>query len=236
MSFTHSVESQSVQPDAEVFAMRTITFSGYTWQVKESRQPVGPGPNLFSADVRNMEVDRAGRLHLRITRRGEVWQCAEVVNTRSLGYGTYRFTIETNVAPLDPNVVVGLFTWSNAPEYAHREIDIEFAQWGIPTAPNAQYVVQPFVPGRYHRFTIPPGTGPTVHSFLWLPNRVHFVSRKGRNPDRGTVLGEWTYAGEGIPRRGDENPRMNLWLMRGLPPQDGREVEVIVSRFQFLPP
>jgi hypothetical protein len=28
---------------------------------------------------------------------------------------------------------------------------------------------------------------------------------------------------------------MNLWLLDGTPPTDGREVEVIISRFEFQP-
>jgi len=38
-----------------------------------------------------------------------------------------------------------------------------------------------------------------------------------------------------IPRPGDENARINLWLMHGLPPSDGQEVEVVIRKFEFVP-
>lgn len=90
--------------------MPTLRFSGYTWWVKESVEPVGPGPNLFGSDQRNVAVDRQGRLHLRVTYTNGKWVCAEVVNRISLGYGTYRFYLQTDVTGFDPNVVLGLFT------------------------------------------------------------------------------------------------------------------------------
>ncbi len=215
--------------------MRTFTFSGYTWWVKESTQPVGPGPNLFSASTRHVEVDRQGRLHLRILREGDRWTCSEVVNNRSLGYGTYRFYLETDTARFDDNVVLSLFTWSDTPDYANREIDIEFARWSDPGAPNAQFVVQPATPGRMVRFRIPRGVARSVHSFRWEPGVVRFSSRTGWDPTRGTMLHTWTFNGSDVPVPGDENPRINLWLNRGEPPTDGKQVEVIVARFQFEP-
>jgi hypothetical protein len=29
---------------------------------------------------------------------------------------------------------------------------------------------------------------------------------------------------------------LNLWLFKGLPPKDGREVEIVVQAFEFTPP
>ncbi|MDQ4089270.1 MAG: hypothetical protein M3163_03045 [Actinomycetota bacterium] len=50
---------------------------------------------------------------------------------------------------LDPNVVLGLFSWSDDPAYNYREIDIEVARWGdVAGDTNAQYVVQPWDRGR----------------------------------------------------------------------------------------
>jgi hypothetical protein len=59
------------------------------------------------------------------------------------------------VDKLDPNVVLGLFTWSDKAPSAHREIDIEFARWANAADPtNAQYVVQAYGgAGHLARFT-----------------------------------------------------------------------------------
>lgn len=51
-------------------------------------------------------------------------QAAEVILSESLGYGTYSFTVSSPIGDLDPNVVLGLFTWSDDPAYHHREIDV----------------------------------------------------------------------------------------------------------------
>jgi len=209
----------------------TISFSGYTWTVKSYNRKIGPGPNFFSAD--NVSVDPAGGLHLAIRRSGSRWTTAEVIANVSLGYGTYRWTIRS--APdLDPNVVLGLFTWNDDAAYAHREIDIEFARWGNAADPtNGQYVVQPYdAPNHLVRWTQAPGLTGTTHSFTWASGRVDFVSRASD----GTVLNAWSYVGPEVPVPGGENPRINLWLFRGAAPLNGQAAEVVIDSFSYTPP
>jgi len=81
----------------KVSGVRTIEFSGYTWTVEASQGKVGPGPNYFSDSTDNVWVDSDGQLHLRITKDAAGWHCAEVLLTRSLGYGTYRFYLNSPV-------------------------------------------------------------------------------------------------------------------------------------------
>src|SRR4051794_38180284 len=103
---------------------REISFSGYTWTVKNSRSAaVGPGPNVFSDSTNNVWVDSRGRLHLKIVDAGGTWTCAEVIAQASLGYGTYRVTYDTSVDAFDPSVVLALFTWKDSAPQWHREID-----------------------------------------------------------------------------------------------------------------
>lgn len=118
------------RPDA-TRATASVVFSGYTWTVKASTSKVGPGPNLFSAA--NVTVGEDG-LHPGIVKRRAGWTCAEVIAQGTFGYGTYRWTVAADVTSLDPNAVLGMFTWSDQPEYAHPEIDIEFAKWGVSAA------------------------------------------------------------------------------------------------------
>jgi len=209
----------------------TVQFSGYSWTVKAYNRKIGPGPNLFSAS--NVSVDGAGRLHLKIQRAGNRWTCAEVIANASLGYGTYSWTLGS--APdLDPNAVLGLFTWNDDPAYAHREIDIEFARWGnAADATNAQYVVQPYdASGHQLRWTQPSGLSGTVQTFTWAPGRVDFRSTRSD----GSVIASWSYVGSDVPVPGSENPRINLWLFRGAAPTDGQPIEVVIDRFAFTPP
>lgn len=209
---------------------RTVTFAGSSWAVKASSGVVGPGPNVFSDSPENVWVDSSGRLHLRITYRDGRWLAAEVVLGQSLGYGTYRFDVESPTGQLDPNVVLGMFTWSDRAAYNHREIDIEVAKWGDATsATNAQYVVQPYdAAGNLVRFS-QPAEGPSSHQFTWTSKAVSFRSTTAA----GGLTASWNYSGRSVPRAGDERARINLWLHGGAAPTDGNEVEVVLSRFTF---
>ena len=208
----------------------TIVWAGRTWHVKSSRSAVGPGPNLFSASPANVWIDGEGQLHLRITNRGGIWYCAEIIGADSLGYGAYEFVLESPVDALDANVVLGLFTWSDRAQYNHREIDVEFARWGNAADPaNAQYVVQPYDrAGNLVRFTEPAAPWST-HVFTWRPGAVDFASTSTAGSNG------WMYNGSDVPKPGGETVRLNLWLFQGQPPTDGQEVEVVVRRFTFLP-
>jgi len=218
---------------AAAAAPRTVNFAGITWAVKSSSGELwGPGPNRFSDAQSNVWVDEAGRLHLAITVENGVWKCAEVVAQQSFGYGSYRFTVETDVANLDARVVLGLFTWNDNPAYNHREIDIEFSRWGYPLDPtNAQYTVQPYTASaNLLRWTLNPGYGQTVHSFRWTKASIGFDSRFA-----GNSLKSWNYTRRAnIPKPGGENPRINLWLFQGAPPLNGQPVEVVLSKFEFV--
>jgi hypothetical protein len=200
---------------------------GLTWGVKTSSAKVGPGPNVFSDAPSDVWVDGAG-LHLSITKYGGQWRCTEVVGVDSLGYGRYRWTVASNVSNLDPSVVLGLFTWNDAPDYNHREIDIEFAKWSdLSSGTDAQYTVQPW-DGAGHRFLFDhQATSPTTHEFTWRPASVEFKSSSRLEP--------WVYSGAGIPVPGGENPRTNFWLFRGKPPTSGKRLEVVLSDFTFTP-
>ena len=74
-----------------------------------------------------------------VTNRNGGWQCAEVESETILGLGTYTFNVNSVVSNLDPNVVAGLFTWSNDPSHAHREIDFEFSRFGQPSRNYRKY-------------------------------------------------------------------------------------------------
>ena len=217
---------------------RTIRFSGYTWRIRNSAiRRGGPGPNYFSSRRTSVWLDGHGRLHLKAVKRGGRWYCAEVFSARSFGYGTYTFTLAGRVDRLDNNAVLGLFTWDdNAPAYAYREIDIELSRWGERRAKNAQYVVQPWQhAGNEHRFNFSLGSLYSTHSFRWSADRVLFSSSRGRSTSSARALQTWTYSGADIPPAGAGHARINLWLVDGKPPANGRSVEIVVKSFHFVP-
>ena len=88
---------------------KTLEFSGYDWTVRNETGLSGPGPNLW--DENNVWVDDHGWLHLKITRHGDKWYCAEVFLPRRLGFGHYQWEITGNLDQYAPQIVVGLFNY-----------------------------------------------------------------------------------------------------------------------------
>jgi hypothetical protein len=207
-----------------------ITWSGATWQVKSSRAAVGPGPCVFATS--GVSVDGAGALHLRVQKSGSAWTCAEVIGPTSYGYGTYTFEVASRVDAFDPNVVLGLFTWSDKAPYAHREIDIEFAKWANAADPtNGQFVVQPYGTANHLvRFTQPAVTTST-QSFTWRAGVIDWSSRDGS----GNLIASYHYTGTDVPVPGDERVHLNLWLFQGAAPSNGLPAEAVIRSFTYRP-
>jgi hypothetical protein len=155
-------------------------FAGRVWQVKVTGDCVwGPGPNHFSRD--NAWVDAQGRLHLKISYVNGAWRCAEIISSESLGYGTYTFRFDSGVNGLPNPIVVGVFTYSHDPEYAHREIDVEFSNGAVVGAPkNWQFVVQPYTENDHrYRFSAPDNMASSTHVITWSPGIASFKSFVG---------------------------------------------------------
>ena len=232
---------QSDGPPAEPQTKRTVTFAGHEWGVKYGDQ-LGPGPNYFSDSQDSLWVDEKGYLHMTIIKRGGKWFCTEVINSQSLGYGSYIFTLQSRVDQLDENIILGMFTWdTDAPEYNYREIDFEFGKWQKSENKNSQFVIQPWTnEGNTHRYDIlyDGPTETTTHIMNWRPDGIDFQSYYGRyseNPPAENVIHSWTYTGQDNPPPGGENIRINLWLVWGAFPTDGNNVEVVIEDFKFIP-
>jgi hypothetical protein len=207
-------------------------FSGLTWRVRWKPSDRGGTSNLYHPD--NVYVDQAGALHLRIIKRGERWTCSEVNLTRSLGYGTYSFTVE-DTSTLEPAVVFGMFMWDySTDQQSNREFDIEISRWGNPNSQNAQFVVQPnYAVMNLSRFAAP--AGKVKYTFFWEPGRVTMLASR---TNRGApAVSKHVFTSE-IPRPGSESIRMVLyvyWGKKGNSAGLQRPAEVVVDEFHFLP-
>lgn len=213
-------------------AARTLDFSGMVWEVKDGY--AGPGPNNFSATPQSAWVDEQGRLHLKIRFIDNKWYCAEVYLQNALGYGAYRFVVDSEVDNYDPQIVIGLFTYLDDA----NEIDIEFARWGQSDNPVGQYVVQPYyIQGNKELFEVHDTANTTTHFIRWEPDRIRFSSFEGLHmaPAGDGLIHEWIYTGDYIPLSGDESVHINFWLFQGLPPLNHQEAEIIIRDFQFTP-
>jgi hypothetical protein len=216
----------------------TIRFSGYKWKVKNSESRVGPGPNYFSADPSNVWVDKKGLLHLKLRQKGENWYCAEVVLSKSLGYGKYIFNLATKLDELDKNIVFGIFTWNDKPDANHHEVDIELSKWGNEEFLNSQYVVQPDTSEKNKkRFEMKLEGNFTSHIINWNPDSLVFESYHGNyiSSERNVPINSWSYSHSSIPDPRQAKIRINIWLFKGITPSDLEEQEVIVESFNFIP-
>ena len=221
-------------------AEKTIKFSGYEWIVKNS--PVaGPGPNSW--DENNVSVDEQGRLHLKITQRDGKWHCAQVNLKERLGFGTYQWQVEGRVDQLDPQIVLGLFTYTRpdvGPD-GTNEIDIEFARWGDNVKPPGNFSVYPAMKEgkqRSHRFDFKLEGNYTTQRFHWTAQSVNFQMLGGHRDDNQNEIANWLYVPQEPEKYIPQKPlpvHINFWLFRGKPPQNAQEAEIIIRRFSFTP-
>lgn len=217
--------------DFQTRPVKTLMFSGYEWELRAISSDRG-GANDYDPD--NAWTDDRGFLHLRLAQRDGRWTSAEVINTRSLGYGTYSFVMQ-DVSRLDPAAAVGLLTWDEqGAEQNHRELDIEISQWGDRSISNAQYVVQPYyVPANVMRFVAPGGR--LTHSMRWEPGRAAFRTVRGAGSAVGArVVAQHEFT-SGVPIPGTERVRMNLYFFRYAPEPPRGDVEIVIEKFEYLP-
>jgi hypothetical protein len=216
---------------------KDIEFGGYTWSVRSGRG--GPGPNAW--DEKNVWLDPATNLHLKISYRDGQWSCAEVTMRKRLGFGRYNFQVIGRLDQLDDNVVLGLFNYPPADvgtDESH-EIDIEFARWGKDKNPIGNYTVWPVDKSlkqvsKSFAFTL--ADDHTTHQFVWSREAVKFRSLRGNSTEEGQEISSWIYRPAEPVRRISQQPmpiHINLWLFRGMAPKNGQEVEVIIHQFKF---
>jgi hypothetical protein len=219
----------------------TLQFSGYTWEVRSGDG--GPGPCHWSES--NAWVDDAGQLHLKLSKDSGTWSCAEVslAETHRLGFGVYQFEVIGAIDTLDRNVVLGMFNYPppDVGPDSTNEIDVEIARWGNPSYPNLNFTAWPtrdnlLQQGKSFEFSLD-GTY-TTHRFTWRSNSILFQSLNGHRDDNQSQIARWKFVPKAPRRYIPQRPlpvHINLWLFEGNPPADGREVEIVVSKFSYHP-
>lgn len=217
-----AVPASAKAPHREALEEDQLVFADLVWEVRT----LDGAPTTVGTWAREqVEVRADGALILRQEQRDGEWQNAEVHSVhRGFGYGTYEWTIESPLHDLDPVVVLGLFTFERGAP-GGREIDIEVAQWGDPTADNMNFVS--WFPDRLARTWTIDVDGPTTHQFTWSPQRIVWCSTDAN----GDVLA-WASRPTTM-EPGDERVHMNLWISRGQAPEE--ETEVIITDFRFRP-
>ncbi len=220
---------------------RFINFAGGLWLVKDSPfpTPAGPGPNFWDSTADSVFVDAQGKLHMKIRQIGGVWHSSQVSLLEPLAFGDYRFQVEGDPDLLDPNVILGLFQFTTDIE----EIDIELSRWGNAADPDAgQFVVQPYTnsPDNIDRFSLVDAGALSTYRFNWQADSVFFEAFKGGAdvPQADTdILHQYYYDGPDVPPLAPfAQIHINLWLMGGMAPINGQEVEIIISDYAYTAP
>ncbi len=242
LGFYFAIAAGSALEAQTTLSRQSISFSGRQWTVRQTVKPEGPGNNTFGGKDLGVLLNQDGSVTLRIFQKEGTWYAAELTTQQRTGYGEYIFRVRTAPRELDPNVVLGLFTYSGGAAYNHREIDIEFSAWGVKNAPVlGQYVIQPYQsPGQLFAFDISQIKEPASYSFTWTEGKIDFLSWKGYGPrpeDGSTdIIAAWSFADPKVVPKPSPNVHMNLYLAKGDMPPSGRGLtEVTIDSFEFIP-
>jgi hypothetical protein len=238
---------------------QSIQWSGYQWYLRD-QQNSGPGrllilhlkiktyfslsfikgPNNWNSS--NVWVDSNQNLHLKLSYSStNGWTCAELYSGGNFQFGTFRWFVEGAVDQLDPNVVLGLFTYGGVD--GTNEIDIEFSTWGQtdPTASNLFYTVYPSALGVAQpvsdgtRISLQ-GTY-TTNQFTWTSQHVASQIQGGfisGSKTKNLIFSYTTPTNFSSAMPYISAPvHMNLWCFQGKPPINGQEVEIIIHNFYY---
>jgi hypothetical protein len=215
-----------------------VRFAGRDWIVLD--QPSTPGENYYSTNC--VWVDTNGWLHMKLQRISGVWHCPFIEGTGPLGFGDYRWYTATKLEQLDSNLVVGLFTYAQEPQFYtnQNEVDFEVSHAFPGTQTNCLvYTIQPYtIPGNSYSHPLETTNELQTHRFIWRPDRVDWQSYYGHTPEPAgddVFIAAWRFAGRGIPIETNEVAYMNLWLFYTNAPRDTQYVEMIVRDFSFTP-
>ena len=167
--------------------LSAVTFAGQVWDVH-----TGEGPLKAEFDRCNVRLDANGSLlNLRIVCVGGRCTSSEVATRRRYLFGSFQVQTLGRIDQLHPGVVFGIFTYPGATKDGTREIDIEYARYGQPKAPLANYVVYPDVALDNYRnearsLESPLTNASATHRFTWRRTSVFFQSVNGHTDgDRG---------------------------------------------------
>lgn len=220
---------QSLLPGVSAAAARTISWSGYAWDVR----PPGsgePGPNLWSDSPANVRVDGSDLVLSIVKDASGRWTSAEIDSQQHLGYGTYRWVVDTDLNALDADEVLGMFTYGGSSP-SNNEIDIEPSHWGNLGWPSGSATIwQDAGAGLNQSKTFSYSSRPPyVNQFEWEPGRITYLITDAA----GTTLFGWTVT-SGVPIPSSEVPVINYWRFENAPPAGARSMRL--SSFTWTPP
>jgi hypothetical protein len=204
-----------------------IEWSGRLWDVRTWSG--GPSRDALWSD-KNVWVDEAGCLHLKITRDPSgKWISAEVDSRQvGWGYGKYRIITLGSLATLPKGAVFGLFTYGSGPDKSNREIDFEASAWGLNEIAWDHTYYSPDGSANVMSRMPVGNAGLFVHELEWLPSSVKLSTAD----DKGRVISSYSNSSLNAPVPDKELFLINLWVYNR---NKMSECEVVVKSFDFYP-
>ena len=143
-----------------------------------------------------------------------------------LGFGTYSFTLSSDVATFERHTVFGAFLY----EKDNQEIDIEISP-SMVGRNKIQFAIQPWLRWNHRKRIDAAPLGATSCSLTWLPTAVIFNVGQA-----GAVTSDvsWTYKKPGIHSPERAKFMFNVWLYKGAPVSTPQHV--LISAFSFTRP
>jgi hypothetical protein len=159
---------------------KSLKWSGYTWSVRTGTG--GPGANNVWSD-QNARV-KNGNLLLSIVPRGAAWTSVELTSSRTVGFGRYRWVVNSDLSQASPAAVLGLFTYSPAMSPSFGEQDFEFTRaWSAPDELWPGWFVSWHGAANraFSNFDVP-SSPPYTATITWLKGSISFLlsDRYGR--------------------------------------------------------
>ncbi len=220
---------QPLLPSVATSAARTISWSGYNWDVRPPGPAEEPGPNDWSDSTANVQVQGADLLLSIVKDSSGQWTSSEVDNEQHLGYGTYRWVVATDLSALDASDVLGMFTYGGS-DPSNNEIDIEPSHWGNMSRPTGSATVwqNANANGSEERDFSYSSHPPYVNQFTWSPGRIDYLITDAT----GATLLAWTVT-SGVPTPSTEVPVINYWRFNNVAPAGVRTIRI--SSFAWAP-
>jgi len=164
------------------------------------------------------------------------WYCCELTASQQYLYGVFQWQVNGLMNHLDPNVVLGLFTYPPSAPDGTDEIDIEFSFWGDASSNGLGWTVWPNhntnLKDVNRQDPVSPVATSTVR-FTWSPGRVLYQYMSGYQDIKSTANMISTYTVSGpVVASTKQLLMMNFWIFKKYP---AAPLQVTVHDFAYLP-
>ncbi|MGZ6634291.1 MAG: hypothetical protein ACXVII_15260 [Solirubrobacteraceae bacterium] len=152
---------------------KTLQWSGYAWSLRAGTG--GPGVGNIWSD-RNATVKK-GNLLLSIVPSETICTSVELTSNWTVGFGRYRWVVNSDLSQASPASVLGLFTYSPQMAPSFGEQDFEFTRaWSAPPQlwPGWLASWHAGTARAFSNFDVP-STPPDTATITWRKRSISFL-------------------------------------------------------------